>query len=155
MAQTQVGQRAPDFTNTTADGNTISLKQLLEQSVVVLFFYPKDDSPICTAEACQFRDSYEDFVAAGATVIGVSGDTEASHRRFAERHGLPFLMISDTDGAIRKAFRVPRTLGLLPGRVTYVIDRDGIIRHELNSAFSSSRHVNEALEVVKQLQAAD
>jgi peroxiredoxin Q/BCP len=112
---------------------------------VVVFFYPKDDTPGCTAEACSFRDRYEAFAEAGAEVVGISSDSPESHRRFAARHGLPFLLLSDADGAARSAYGVPRTLGLLPGRVTYVIDAQGVVRHIFNSQFRPARHIEEAL----------
>jgi thioredoxin-dependent peroxiredoxin len=117
----------------------------------VLFFYPKDESPICTKEACSFRDAYEDFVKAGAVVIGVSADSTESHRAFATGRRLPFTLLSDPDGAIRHAFGVPKTMGILPGRVTYVIDRDGVVRHIFNSQFAADRHVEESLKIVRQL----
>jgi peroxiredoxin Q/BCP len=120
---------------------------------VVLYFYPQDGTAVCTAQACAFRDAYEDFVKAGAVVIGVSGDSEKSHEQFAASKRLPFLLVSDADGAIRAAFGVPKTLWLLPGRVTYVIDKQGIVRHVFNSAFTAGRHVAEALDVVRKLAA--
>ena len=118
---------------------------------MVLFFYPKDGSPVCTKEACAFRDAYEDFVEAGAVVIGVSGDSEAQHQAFASNHRLPFTLVSDADGSVRKAFGVPKSMGLLPGRVTYVIDSEGIVRHVFSSQFAADRHVKEALEVIRKL----
>jgi thioredoxin-dependent peroxiredoxin len=88
-------------------------------------------------------------------VIGVSSDSSASHQAFASGHRLPFLLLTDSDGSLRKAFGVPKTLGLLPGRVTYVIDRQGIVRHVFNSQFQSERHVSEALKIVRQLADGD
>src|SRR6476659_3007477 len=124
----KVGDRAPDFSAATHDGRTIRLADILGKRALVLFFYPQDNTAICTKEACAFRDSYEKFLAAGAEVIGVSGDSDASHTAFAQQHQLPFPLIADTDGSLRKLFAVPRTLGLFPGRVTYVIDRAGIVK---------------------------
>jgi peroxiredoxin Q/BCP len=118
---------------------------------VVLFFYPKDGSPVCTKEACAFRDAYEDFVEAGAVVIGISGDSASQHQVFASNHQLPFMLISDSDGNARRAFGVPKSLGLLPGRVTYVIDREGIVRHIFSAQFSADRHVKEALQIIRTL----
>ncbi len=111
----------------------------------------KDGSPVCTKEACAFRDAYEDFVEAGAVVIGVSGDSEAQHQAFASNHRLPFTLVSDADGSVRQAFGVPKSMGLLPGRVTYVIDSEGIVRHVFSSQFAADRHVKEALEVIRKL----
>lgn len=144
----KAGSKAPDFSARTADGQQIQLSQFLGQRGLVLFFYPKDGTRICTAEACAFRDSYEKFVDAGFEVIGISSDSQISHQQFAERNALPFPLISDSDGALRKLFNVPRTLGLLPGRATYVIDRDGIIRHIYSAALASDNHVTEALAAI-------
>jgi peroxiredoxin Q/BCP len=155
MSSIQVGDAAPDFTAEAQTGETVRLADFRGRQAVVLFFYPRDNTPTCTAEACAFRDAFEDFVAAGAVVIGVSGDSLQRHRGFAERQRLPFLLVSDADGAIRQAFGVPRTLVLMPGRVTYVIDRQGIVRHIFNSAFAAGQHVTEALAMVRQLVADD
>lgn len=144
----KAGSKAPDFSARTADGQQIQLSQFLGQRGLVLFFYPKDGTRICTAEACAFRDSYEKFVDAGFEVIGISSDSQISHQQFAERNALPFPLISDSDAALRKLFNVPRTLGLLPGRATYVIDRDGIIRHIYSAALASDNHVTEALDAI-------
>ena len=148
MARVQVGDRAPDFSGTTQDGTRISAADYLGKRGLVLFFYPKDGTPICTQEACAFRDSYEQFVAAGAEVIGVSSDSEDSHRQFSQQHTLSFPLISDGDGALRKAFSVPKTLGLFAGRVTYVIDKEGIIRQIYSAQFASHEHVRQALAAV-------
>jgi peroxiredoxin Q/BCP len=126
----------------------IHLSDFLGKRVVVLFFYPRDGTPICTKEACSFRDSYRQFMDAGAEVVGVSSDSAASHRDFAHQHDLPFHLISDADGSLRKAFGVPRTLGLLPGRVTYVIDKAGIVRLIFSAQFASEEHVQQALRAV-------
>jgi peroxiredoxin Q/BCP len=150
MARIQPGDRAPDFTVKTHSGETITLSELLKENIVVLFFYPKDGTSICTAEACAFRDAYDEFVRAGAMVIGISADGEASHNRFAAQHKLPYHLIGDTDGKLRKAFGVPKTLGLLPGRVTYVIDRAGVVRLAFQAVLGSESHVREALAMVKE-----
>lgn len=143
------GTRAPDFTAVTADGQKIQFNQFPRSQGLVLFFYPRDGTLICTAEACAFRDSYAKFVEAGFDVIGVSGDSDASHQKFAAQHALPFPLISDTDGALRKLFQVPKTLGLLPGRATYVIDREGIIRRIYSATLASDNHVTEALAAIR------
>ncbi len=149
----RTGDKAPDFDKRTHDGEPISLARLRGDKAVVLYFYPKDETPGCTAEACSFRDAYEDFVDAGAVVVGVSADSLASHEKFASHHRLPFKLISDEDGALRKAYDVPSNLfGLIPGRVTYVIDQQGTIRHVFNSQIQAKRHVKEALDVVKSLR---
>jgi peroxiredoxin Q/BCP len=147
-----VGDPAPDFALPTASGEPLSLAQFRGRCEVVLFFYPKDHTPICTAEACAFRDSYEAFRNVGAEVIGVSGDSVESHRRFAGRHRLPFHLLSDADGALRARYGVPKTLGIFPGRVTYLIDTHGIVRHVFASQLQPVQHVEEALRVLKQIR---
>lgn len=151
MATIGVGATAPDFTKTTQNGDTITLSQFRGNKTVVLYFYPKDETAGCTAEACTFRDSFEDFVEAGAVVIGVSQDSDESHQRFATHHRLPFLLVSDADKVLQKAYGVPKTMGLLPGRVTYVIDRQGKVQHVFSSQLNATKHVREALDVVKRL----
>ena len=149
MKRLQVGDVAPNFTVTTHDGQAISLADYRGKSAVVLFFYPKDGTSICTQEACAFRDSYEKFAEIGAVVIGVSSDTNESHRQFAKDHRLSYPLISDQDGTLRKLFTVPNNFGLLPGRVTYVIDSQGIIRLIFNAAFASQGHVQQALQALE------
>lgn len=145
------GDPAPRIVATAESGEAVSLAEFIGKKVVVLYFYPKDNTAICTAEACAFRDSYVDFTNAGAVVIGVSGDSDASHRDFAHKHRLPFLLLSDADGSIRKSFGVSNTLGLVPKRVTFVIDRQGIIRHVFNALFTADKHVLGALKIVEEL----
>jgi peroxiredoxin Q/BCP len=144
----QVGDPAPDFTLPSPAGESITLGQFKGQKPVVLYFYPKDDTPGCTVESCAFRDSYEAFTDAGAEVIGISSDSPSSHAQFAAKHNLPFTLVSDEGSKTRQAYGVPSTLGLLPGRVTYVIDRDGVVRHVFNSQFNPKAHVKEALTVL-------
>jgi thioredoxin-dependent peroxiredoxin len=141
------GTVAPDFTLPDADGRDVQLSSLRGQWVVV-YFYPKDDTPGCTAESCAFRDSHEDFVDVGATVIGISSDSVESHKAFAAKHNLPFTLLADTDGAVRKAWGVPKTLGLLAGRVTYVLDPSGTVRKVFNSQFRATAHIAEALDAI-------
>src|SRR5580704_12074967 len=145
MTRLQVGDRAPDFSATTHDGKRLRLSDYPGKRGLVLFFYPKDGTPICTKEACAFRDSYAQFIEAGAEVIGVSGDSDERHRAFTQQHKLSFPLISDADGSLRKAFAVRKTMGLFPGRVTYVIDKEGIIRHIFSAQFASEEHVRQAL----------
>lgn len=151
MAGLNIGDRAPEFSGTTYEGQRISWADFRGQRGLVLFFYPKDGTPVCTQEACAFRDSYEQFREAGFEVIGISSDDEESHRQFSEQHRLSFPLVSDVDGKLRKAFSVPKTLGLFPGRVTYVIDRDGIVRQIFSAQFASSEHVRQALQAIERL----
>lgn len=155
MSKVQVGDHAPEFTWSTHTGEQVRLSDFRNEKVVVLFFYPKDGSAICTKEACAFRDAYDQFAEAGAVVVGVSGDSAERHSAFATRHSLPFHLVSDTDGSLRRAFGVPKTFGLLPGRVTYVIDRDGIVRLVFSAAMTASRHVSEAIKAVGELIRSD
>jgi thioredoxin-dependent peroxiredoxin len=150
----KTGDQAPEFSLPKQDGTSIQLKELLQKGTVVLYFYPKDDTPGCTKEACSFRDSYEAFKDAGAEVVGISSQSAASHEAFAAKHRLPFTLLADEGGKVRREYGVPSTLGLLPGRVTYVIDRKGVVRHVFNSQLNATRHVSEALGIVKQLQGA-
>lgn len=142
------GDPAPDFTLPDQRGEDVSLADI-RGKWVVLYFYPKDGTPGCTREACSFRDSHEHFVAAGAVVIGVSRDGIASHAAFVARHDLPFTLVSDPTGELRGLYGVPRTLGLLDGRVTYVIDPDGIVRHVFDSQIRAARHQAEALAAIR------
>ena len=144
-----VGDRAPDFALPAAEGGQFRLSDLRGRRAVVLYFYPKDETPGCTAEACGFRDSYEVFKEAGAEVVGVSDDSEESHRAFAAHHRLPFVLLSDGEGEVRRRYGVSRWLGILGGRVTFVIDRDGIVRHVFDSQLQATRHVEEALATVR------
>lgn len=152
MARTlEPGDRIPDVTLPGKDG-PVRLPDFVGKKTLVVYFYPKDETTGCTAEACSFRDSYQDFTTAGAEVIGISGDSVKSHDSFASHHRLPFVLLSDPDGKARAAFGVKRTLGLIPGRVTFVIDKEGIVRHVFDSQVRVGKHVTEALDVIKKLE---
>jgi thioredoxin-dependent peroxiredoxin len=148
-----VGDKAPDFTLPSNSGEQVTLHDRIGENAVVLYFYPKDETSGCTAEACAFRDSYEEFTKLGADVIGVSSDSVERHVAFAGKNNLPFTLLSDVGGKVRKLYGVPSTLVLLPGRVTYVIDRSGTVRHTFNSMMNFGGHVTEALDAVRRLQA--
>ncbi len=148
MAKIKPGDLAPKFSAKTFDGTSVNLVDYIGHRGVVLFFYPKDGTAICTKEACAFRDSYEKFTKAGFEVIGVSSDSEESHRSFSQQHHLSFPLISDADGSLRKEFGVTKTLGLIPGRVTYVIDQQGVVRHVFSAQFASDEHVQQALNAI-------
>ena len=147
----KVGDMAPDFTLPAQNGESVSLSDFRGKKAVVLYFYPKDDTPGCTAESCAFRDRYETFTDVGAEVIGISGDSVSSHRQFASKHNLPFTLLSDSGDRVRKLYDVPATLWILPGRVTYVIDKDGVIRHIFNSQLDFQGHVNESMKILETL----
>ncbi|MBD2089739.1 peroxiredoxin [Microcoleus sp. FACHB-1515] len=119
-----VGTTAPDFTVKDTNGNTVKLSDQAGQ-VVILYFYPKDDTPGCTKQACGFRDHYDDYLGQEIKIFGISRDDEASHQAFTEKYSLPFPLLADTDGAIAKAYDVDG--GGYAKRVTYVIDPDGTI----------------------------
>ena len=144
---------APDFTLPSQSGEMVSLKDFLGKRPVVLFFYPKDNTLGCTKEVCAFRDSIEDFSKLDAEVIGISSDSVESHRGFAEKHKLPFTLLSDEGGRVRKLYDVPNSFGLFPGRVTHVVDKDGIVRHVFSSQIEVEKHVEEALKTLESIRA--
>ncbi len=151
MSALGLGKPAPDFSLPDQHGKPFSLSEARGKTVV-LYFYPKDNTAGCTAEACSFRDSYQDFTDAGALVVGVSSDDAESHQGFAAKHRLPFTLLTDKGGAVAKLYGVSSMLGgLLKGRVTYVIDPKGIIRHHVDAMILVNNHVHESLKVVKQL----
>ncbi|MBU8894714.1 peroxiredoxin [Corallococcus sp. H22C18031201] len=150
----QEGEAIPDVTLLGPGEKPVRLKDLLGDKVLVVYFYPRDDSPGCTVQSCSFRDQYEDFAAAGAEVVGISSDSVASHEGFATKYRLPFKLLSDPDGQARAAFGIRSTLGLIPGRVTFIVDRSGIVRHAFDSQIRVGEHVRKALEVVRSLGAA-
>ena len=149
----QLGEKIPAFTSQDHEGAEISSESLLGAGPVVIFFYPADNTPGCTAQVCSFRDQHQDFAEAGARVVGVSGDSVESHAAFVEERGLPYTLLSDQGNRLRKAFGVPRGfLGLAPGRVTFVLDAGGTVRAVTNSSLNPLKHVTEALDVVRELQ---
>jgi peroxiredoxin Q/BCP len=147
-----VGHPAPPFSRTDQDGRQVVVGPD-QEGVVVVYFYPKDETYGCTAEACGFRDEYAVFDDVGARVVGISPDSDESHRSFARNHNLPFSLVSDHDGRLRELFDVPKTMGLLPGRVTFVIDAGGVVRHVFNSQLRARKHVDEAVKLVRELGA--
>ena len=144
------GNQAPDFTLKDQNGVEHSLSGIRGKPLV-LFFYPKDDTPGCTIEACAFRDSYDELQALGAEVWGVSGDGASSHRRFADRHQLPYPLLVDDNNKLRESFGVARSLFVVPGRVTYVIDAEGVVRLVFNALLDANAHVAQAKAVLQQL----
>jgi thioredoxin-dependent peroxiredoxin len=149
----EVGDPAPDFTLPSQTGEQVRLSEVWGRGPVVLYFYPKDETPGCTTEACTFRDSYEAFKEAGAEVVGVSSDSVTSHESFASKHRLPFILLADEGGRVRKQYGVKPTLGILPGRVTYVIDGQGVVRHVFSAQTGVQRHVHEALDALSEFAA--
>jgi thioredoxin-dependent peroxiredoxin len=148
----QIGDKIPNFTAKDTNNNDFDSTTIVGQKPVVIYFYPKDNTPGCTAQACSFRDQYEDFKDIGAEVIGISGDTVASHEKFAKRYKLPFLLLSDNSGKLRKLFGVKTNLlGLIPGRVTYVADETGTIQLIFDSMMAT-KHIPKALDFLKSLK---
>lgn len=146
-----VGDTAPDFTLTSQTGEAVTLSQFRGKKNIVLYFYPKDETRGCTREACTFRDSFELFTDLGAEVIGVSADTLESHKAFAAHYNLPFTLLSDMDNAVRKMYGAESTIGFIPGRVTFVIDKKGVVRHVFSSQLQPEKHVEEARQVLIKL----
>ncbi len=145
----KVGDTVPHFTAKDTFGQSFDSTLILGKKPVVIYFYPKDDTRVCTEQACTFRDRYEDFKDLGAEVIGVSGDSSASHQKFASKYQLPFTLLSDSDKKLRHLFGVPTALfGLIPGRVTYVIDEKGIIRLIFDN-LSGKIHIEKALQMLQ------
>ena len=150
-SKVEVGSTAPDFSLLSQSGQMVNLKDFIGEKPVVLFFYPKDDTPGCTKQACAFRDDYEGFEKLDAEVIGISSDSVESHRRFAAKHDLPYTLLSDEERKLRKLYGVSNTLGLFPGRVTYVIDKKGIVRHVFSSQLGAEKHVEQALKSLRSI----
>lgn len=152
MALLEEGATAPEFSLVDEQGQTRSLSEFLAQGPVVVYFYPRDDTPGCTAESCHFRDEYAQFTEAGVAVVGISRDSQSSHLAFKEKHRLPFTLLSDLDGQVAKSFGVSSLLGLLPGRATFVLDQSGQVRLSFSSHINMRAHVDQALQVVRGLQ---
>ena len=151
----RVGDKAPPFQLPDSTGKMVSSEDFLNKTNLVVYFYVKDFTSGCTRETCSFRDSYQAFKNLGAEVIGISSDSETSHEAFAKKHQVPFVLLSDRDGLARKAFGIKRTLGILPGRVTFLIDRQGVVRHVFSSQTNMDAHVEVALSVLKSLEGED
>ncbi len=147
----QIGDSIPHFSLVDQEGRIRSMKEC-KGKVLVLFFYPKDNTPGCITEVCGFRDKYELFKFLGAEVWGVNNATAASHLRFSEQNKLPFALLCDEGNKLRNQFGVPKTLGVLDGRVTYIIDSKGIIRHIFNDFLNAPQHVTEALRILEEIR---
>jgi peroxiredoxin Q/BCP len=150
--QVKVGSAAPDFTLPSQSSEMVSLKDYLGKRPVILLFYPKDNTLGCTKEVCAFRDSFKELRNLDAEVIGISSDSVDSHKGFAEKHKLPFTLLSDKGGKVRRLYDVPNTLGIFAGRVTYVIDEEGVVRHVFSSQIGVERHVTEALKTLESIR---
>jgi peroxiredoxin Q/BCP len=148
----KVGDKAPDFTLPSQMGDDVRLSEFFSKKNVVLYFYPKDETTGCTKEACTFRDNYEELTKLDAEVIGVSGQNVESHKSFATHHGLPFILLSDQGNEVRELYGVPSSMGIIPGRVTYIIDKKGMVRHIFNSQSQAQKHVEEAKKTLLEIE---
>jgi peroxiredoxin Q/BCP len=148
----KIGDKAPDFTLPSQMGDSVALSEFFGKKIIVLYFYPMDESFGCTKEACSFRDSYEELTSLGAEVIGVSGQSVPSHKSFATHYGLQFILLSDEGNKVRKLYGVPSSMGFIPGRVTYIIDKQGIARYIFVSQLQYLQHVEEAKKALRELQ---
>lgn len=147
----QVGDKIPEFSAIDSEGNFFDSTSVVGIRPVVLYFYPKNFTPGCTKEACQFRDQYEAFTDLGAEVIAVSSDSPKSHQKFKSAYQLPFMFLADEKKELRRLFGIKNNaFGLLPGRETFVIDKHGILQLRFNS-INASRHMAKALQKIKYL----
>ena len=146
----QIGDKCPNFSLPNQTGEKITISDYLGKQKLVLFFYPKDDTPGCTKEACEFRDRYSEFLELGCVVFGISSDSESSHIGFIQKHSLPYSLLADKDKTVRKLFGVPGNLfGLIPGRVTYIIDENGIVIGIFNSQLDPIGHIDAAINLLQ------
>jgi len=150
MTNVKIGDKAPDFTLQSNKGGSVTLSEFFGKKQVVLFFYPMDESPVCSREAEAFRDNYEAFNELDAEVVGISSQSVESHKEFASHRKLPYILLSDTDNRVRKLYGVSTSLGIVPGRVTYVIDKEGIIKHIFSSQLHPAKHAKEALRALRE-----
>ena len=147
------GSKVPSFALKDQDGKLFDIQTVLGKKNLVIYFYPKDDSPGCTKEACYFRDQFEVFSQADAIIIGISGQSVESHKKFAEKYHLSFTLLSDEGNKVRKLFGVPTDLfGTLPGRVTYIVDKQGVVVYVFNSQLNVQKHIDQAVKILKELK---
>lgn len=144
----KVGDTLPNFTAKESNGTIFNSQDFIGKQPLVIYFYPKDDTPGCTVQACSFRDHYQEFKDLGAEVIGISSDSMQSHIRFKSKFNLPFILLSDHDKKLRKLFDVANNFLILPGRETFVVDTNGTIQMIFNS-MSAKIHITKALEILK------
>ena len=146
----KIGDKIPFFSLKDQHGK-IRTSNKVNKSLV-LFFYPKDDTPGCTIEACGFRDKYDLFKILGAEVWGISNGSIQSHLGFANKNKLQYPLLCDQNNILRKSFGVPKKLGLIEGRVTYIINSEGIIKHIFEDLLNGPAHIKEAIKALKKLQ---
>jgi thioredoxin-dependent peroxiredoxin len=147
----KLGSDVPVFSLPDQDGKIFNLKDYTGKKNLVIYFYPKDDTPGCTKEACSFRDQYRDFVDNNAMVIGISAQNPESHRKFISKYNLNFTLLCDEDGKVKNMFGAKNSLGgLLPARITYVVNKQGKIIYIFSSQTEPAKHVDEALRILKE-----
>ena len=152
MQTLTIGSTVPSFELKDQHGQLFKLNDVLGKKNLVIYFYPKDDSPGCTKEACSFRDQFDVFEKANALIIGISAQSVESHLEFALKYRLNYTLLSDMDNKVRQLFGVPgNLLGLIPGRVTYIIDKSGKVVYIFNSQMQAEKHVEEALRILKEM----
>lgn len=146
----KVGDKIPVFSLLDQDGQNFSIEDYVGNTAMVIYFYPKDDTPGCTKEACSFRDAYEAFTDKNVKVIGISSDDVKSHKNFALKYNLPFTLLADTEDEVRTLFGVKKNaFGLIPGRVTYVINTQGEIIFMYESQLKANKHIEESLKAIE------
>lgn len=151
MTEVKVGEKAPDFTLPSNTGEKVTLSQFQGKKNVVLYFYPMNNSPVCTREAKAFRKRYERIKDLDAEVVGISSEDVLSQRDFTRKHELPFILLSDKGNKVRKLYGVPSTMGFIPGRVTYIIDKAGVVRHVFSSQFQPEKHAKDAVTSLEEI----
>ncbi|MCK5847086.1 MAG: peroxiredoxin [Bacteroidales bacterium] len=153
MNKIEVGSKIPLFELNDQHGKLFNIETVLGQKNLVIYFYPKDDSPGCTKEACSFRDQFEVFADADAMIIGISGQSVMSHLNFAQKHRLNYTLLSDEENKVRKLFGVPSSFfGLIPGRITYIVNKEGEVVYLFNSQIQVNKHVGEALRIIQEIK---
>ena len=147
-----IGDTCPSFSLQNQDGQTINIQDYFGNKNVVIYFYPKDNTAGCTKEACSFRDAMQDLNNLDCEVVGISADSVASHKAFANQFRLTFNLLSDVGNSVRKSFKVPANLfGLIPGRVTYIVNKEGKVIHIINSQMNPDKHIKETIEIISSL----
>ena len=147
MKKIKIGDAIPAINLKDENGVEVNINAI--KKTLIIYFYPKDETPGCIKEACKFRDEFESFLDLGVPIFGISGDDSASHKKFKEKYHLPFTLLADTNNEVRKKFGVPKSLLFLPGRVTYIVNKKGIVIYMFNSQFKAEQHIENALEFLR------
>ena len=152
MKKIEVGDAIPNITLKDENGIEVNINSI--KKPLIIYFYPKDETPGCIKEACKFRDEFQSFVDLGVPIFGISGDSSASHKKFKEKYHLPFTLLADSNNKVRKAFGVPKSLLFLPGRVTYIVNEKGIVMYRFNSQFGAEKHIENTLKFLRKNRTA-